>query len=79
MQPTSDSVQSLPPRTASGFSFTRVLAHLLSATPDELHRLRSAQLPRHSFQDHPWRCHYDLPRSTYGREAAGSAPELTMH
>ena len=36
--------------------------HLLADEPGELHEMAERLgMPRRSFQDHPWRWHYDLP------------------
>ncbi len=53
-----DTVRSYPD---AGLRFTDY-CHLLADTREELHAMADAVgMPRWTFQDHPWRWHYDLP------------------
>lgn len=45
----------------AGLRFTHY-CHLLADTRAELHAMAAAVgMPERTFQDHPWRWHYDLP------------------
>ncbi|WP_375496630.1 DUF4031 domain-containing protein [uncultured Jatrophihabitans sp.] len=71
-----DTVRSYP---NAGLRFTDY-CHLLADTRDELHAMAGAVgMPRWTFQDHPWRWHYDLPAHLRDSAVAHGAQVVTMH
>jgi hypothetical protein len=71
-----DTVRSYP---NAGLRFTE-FCHLLADTPEELHEMAGALgVPRHLFQEHPWRWHYDLPSHLRAQAVRLGAIEVTMH
>ena len=71
-----DTVRSYPD---AGLRFTE-FCHLLADTRDELHAMAAAVgMPRWTFQDHPWRWHYDLPEHLREAAVARGAQIVTMH
>ena len=54
--------------------------HLLADTRAELHEIAAAVgMPAWTFQDHPWRWHYDLPGHLRPRALELGAQVVTMH
>jgi hypothetical protein len=71
-----DTVRSYPD---AGLRYTE-FCHLLADSRDELHAIAAAVgMPRWTFQDHPWRWHYDLPEHLRPRAVELGAREVTMH
>ena len=71
-----DTVRSYPD---AGLRFTDY-CHLLADTRDELHAMAAAVgMPRWTFQDHPWRWHYDLPSHLRDVAVSRGAQVVTMH
>ena len=54
--------------------------HLLADDRAELHAMAERiGMPRHFFQDHPWRWHYDLPEHLRAEAVRCGAVELSLH
>jgi hypothetical protein len=70
-----DTVRAYP---EAGLRYTE-FCHLLADDPAELHAMADALgMPRHLFQDHPWRWHYDLPSHLRPRAIELGAIEVTL-
>jgi uncharacterized protein DUF4031 len=71
-----DTLRSYP---AAGLRFTE-FCHLLADERGELHDLAERLgMPRRSFQDHPWRWHYDLPAHVRVEAVRLGAREVDLH
>lgn len=71
-----DTVRSYP---HAGLRFTE-FCHLLADTREELHAIAAqVGMPRYTFQDHPYRWHYDLPGPLRGLAIEQGAHEVTLH
>ena len=58
----------------------REFCHLLADTEDELHAMAALLgMPRWTYQQHPWRWHYDLPAHLRAQAVELGAVEVTMH
>jgi hypothetical protein len=71
-----DTVRAYP---GKGLRYER-FCHLLADSREELHAMADALgIPRHYFQDHPWRWHHDLPEPLRARAVELGAREVTLH